>query len=261
MNRYVIVFHGKGALTMRTLIGILQAALQIVTLAVGFTAAKANDALPETPELIGYVSDYARVISPAHERRLAEIGSELERKTGFVVRVVTLPSLGGSEIDRFATYLLDRWCDSATAASTILIVDAVAEKQMRVELGEGLSDVLTPKLREDVQRQLMFPLLSRGNRGEAYTLAVTELSVAIGMNRKVALYSVPGYLSLQPAAYPPFPANRKQLPELLLFVPLLMFMVGMARLEIKMARATPVFGALFRSKWQSRWSSFRRLLH
>ena len=41
---------------------------------------------------------------------------------------------------------------------------------------------------------------------------------------------------------------------LLLFVPLLIFMIGMARLETKMARATVVFGEVFQARWRGRWN-------
>lgn len=229
---------------MRIRLRILQRIMQIVCLLVAVPFAGANETLPVAPEPIGFVSDYGRVVAPSYERRLAEIGSELERKTGVRIRVVTLPGLGGADIEAFSKYLLRSWMDSAHAARTILIVDAVADKKMRVTLGEGLGDVITPDLSATVQRQVMLPLLLRGHRGEAYTLAVTELSVAIGMSERVALYSVPGYLKLQPAAYHPNGEEAESFPEILYFVPLLIFMVAMARLENRMARATQVFGAV-----------------
>ncbi|MBK6764913.1 MAG: TPM domain-containing protein [bacterium] len=216
------------------------------------------DAVP-VPEQIGYVSDYGRVIDPADERRLVDISEELERKTGVRVRVVTVPTLGGADIDQVSPALLKAWGDSAMAARTILILDAIAEKKARIELGVGLNSIVTPEVSHTVQKQVMLPLLSRGDRGEAYLLAVTELSVAIGLYEKVALYSVPGYLKLQPAVFNPRAVHSEKLPELLLFIPLLIFMVGMVRLENRLACATVVFGAVFRRNWRRRIEWLKRM--
>lgn len=257
---YVIVFHEKGALTLNTLSGILQRLLQVAILGVLAVNAQADEvALATVPEQIGYVTDYGRVIDPSDERRLAEIGSELERKTGVRVRVVTVPSLRGADIDQVSPALLRAWGDSAMAARTILILDAIAEKKARIELGVGLNNIVTPEISQTVQKQVMLPLLSKGDRGEAYLLAVTELSVAIGLSEKVALYSVPGYLKLQPAVYRPDSGGREKLPDILLFIPLLIFMVGMVRLENRMACATVVFGAVFRRNWRRRIDWMKRM--
>lgn len=245
---------------MKTLIGILQRVLQVAIIAVSASAGWAGEALPPlVPEPIGYVSDYGRVIDPTDERRLADISSELERKTGVRVRILTIPNLGGSDIDQITPVLLKAWGDSAEAARTILILDAIAEKKARIELGVGLGNAVTPEISRIVQQQVMMPLLSKGDRGEAYLLAVTELSVAIGLAERVALYSVPGYLKLQPAVYRADGVNPERLPEILLFVPLLIFMVGMARLENRMARATVVFGEVFQRNWKRRFEWMRRM--
>lgn len=261
MGTYVIVFHEKGALTLKTLIGILQRVLQVAIIAVSASTGWADEASPPlVPEPIGYVSDYGRVIDPTDERRLADISCELERKTGVRVRVLTIPSLGGMDIDHVSPMLLKAWGDSAEAARTILILDAIAEKKVRIELGAGLGNAVTPDVSRTVQQQVMMPLLSKGDRGEAYLLAVTEISVAIGLAERVALYSVPGYLKLQPAVYRADARDQpKKLPELLLFVPLLIFMVGMARLENRMARATVVFGEVFQRNWKRRIEWVKRM--
>lgn len=260
LGTYVVVFHEKGALTLKTLIGILQRVLQVAIIAVSASTGWADEALPPpVPEPIGYVSDYGRVIDPVDERRIADISSELERKTGVRVRVLTIPSLGGSDIDLVSPVLLKAWGDSADAARTILILDAIAEKKVRIELGVGLGRAVTPDVSRTVQQQVMMPLLTKGDRGEAYLLAVTELSVAIGLAERIALYSVPGYLKLQPAVYRADGARAERLPEILLFVPLLIFMVGMARLENRMARATVVFGEVFQRNWKRRIEWLKRM--
>ncbi|MCB9367473.1 MAG: TPM domain-containing protein [Calditrichaeota bacterium] len=233
--------------TMRPVFGTLQWPLHLALLWLFAATVQADSTHSAMPQPIGYVSDFAKVIAPADERRLAAISEELERKTDVIVRVVTVPSLDGLDIEDFSRFLLESWMDSGQATKTILIVDAVADKRMRVSLGDGLNRMVTPAVSETVQRQVMMPLLSRGHRGEAFVLAITEFSVAIGRSQHVALYSVPGYTRVYPASFSARPPVHSSTNELLLFIPLLIFMVSMARLETKMARATVVFEDVFRA--------------
>ncbi len=245
---------------MKPPIGILQRVLQLACLVFATLVARADEAaLPVVPEPIGYVSDYARVVDPSDERRLAQIGAELERKTGVRIRVLTVPNLGGQDLDYIAKALLAAWSESKEKAdNTILILDALAEKRVRIELGKNIPRLISDEVSQRVQQQVMLPNLAQGERGEAYLLAVTELSVAIGLEQQVALYTVPGYLKLQPAVYRPNSKNTNELPDILLFIPLLVFMVGMARLETRMARATQVFDKVFRQTWGGRLSRVGR---
>ncbi|MBL0062517.1 MAG: TPM domain-containing protein [bacterium] len=140
-----------------------------------------------------------------------------------------------------------------------MILDALAEKRVRIRLGENIPHLISDEVSKRVQQQVMLPNLAQGERGTAYLLAVTELSVAIGLEQQVALYTVPGYLKLQPAVYRPNGENKNKLPDILLFIPLLVFMVGMARLETRMARATQVFDKVFRQTWVGGWKVDRAI--
>lgn len=262
VGRYVIVFYGKGSLTLKTSFGILRNSLQIALFAsVTIVTWASETTLPPIPEPIGYVSDYGQVIDPSDERKLAQIGAELERKTGVRIRVLTVPDLGGQDLDYISKALLAAWSETPQVAEhTILILDALAEKRVRIELGEAIPNLMSEEVSKRVQQQVMLPHLAKGDRGAAYLLAVTEMSAAIGLESRVALYSVPGYLKLQPAVYRPNDQKKTSLPELLLFVPLLIFMVGMARLETRMARATVVFGDAYRQSWTRRFARLRSRL-
>jgi len=232
--------------------------LQIASLFILLNTGWATEGVaPPIPEPIGYVTDYGRVIEPGIERKLASISSELERKTGVRIRVLTVPDLGGQNLDLVAKQLMAAWSETPeVAARSILVIDAMAEKKIRIELGSDIPHLVSDEVSQRVQQQVILPHLARGERGPAYLLAVLELSAAIAMQERVALYSVPGYLKLQPAVHRPATASANGPSELLLFVPLLIFMVGMARLESKMARATVIFGDVFRRKWRGRYRKF-----
>lgn len=212
------------------------------------------------PEPIGYVSDFGRVMSPKFERRLADIGSELERKTGIRLRVVTLPSLQGIAIEDAAATLLSEWSESDEAQShTVLILDAMADKKMRVEMGAEMLNILTPELSERIQQQVMLPHLVRGEREDAYLLGAIEIAVSVGLAEHVALYTVPGFLKLQPALHQPLVKQSPSPYELLCCAILLGFMGVMIRLQNKIAPATQVFSPLFVSSARTRIRSLRKL--
>jgi len=257
-NCYVLVFHGKGALIVTTRCGILHGFALLALCMLPMGNLQADEACPPVPQPIGYVTDYARAISPSDERRLAVVASELERKTGVRVRILTLPYLGGADFEALSKGVLAAWSETPEiGARMILIIDALAEKKMRIEYGPEIGSMLSEEASKRMQTQVMLPFLAQGDRGSAYLFAVTELSVAIGLEQKVALYTVPGYLKLQHASLGPQPTAPKRTNDLLLFIPLLVFMVGMARLETKMARATVVFDSVFRKRWAGRFHNMR----
>lgn len=246
---------------MKTTLGILQKLLQIACFALPIQAGWAESVnLSTIPEPIGYVSDYARVLEPTDERKLATISAELERKTGVRIRVLTLPNLGEAELEEVSSELLAAWSESPEIANhSILIIDVINDKRLRIEMGSDIPKLMSEDVSQRVQSQVILPNLVKGDRGSAYVLAVLEISTAIGLKEQVALYTVPGYLRLQPAVHKAGARSGNSPNELLLFVPLLIFMVGMARLENKMARATVIFGDVFRARMRRRLARLRNL--
>ena len=74
---------------------------------------------------IGYVTDLARLVDPETERKICDISSELERKTGIRVTVVTVPDLFGYEIEDFTAELLTLWIPNPSLrAQSVVIIDA-----------------------------------------------------------------------------------------------------------------------------------------
>lgn len=247
---------------MKHPIGILHRFGQIALLAMLVVLPKdmrASDAI--FPEPIGYVSDFGRVMSPKYERKLAEIGGELERKTGIRLRVVTLPSLQGVAIEDATATLLSEWSESEEAQShTVLILDAMADKKMRVEMGAEMLSILTPELNQRIQEQVMLPHLVRGEREDAYLLGAIEIAVSVGLAERVALYTVPGFLKLQPALHQPQPRQSPSPYELLCCAILLAFMGLMIRIQDTIAPATRVLSPLLFDRARNRVRSLRRLL-
>jgi uncharacterized membrane protein YgcG len=174
---------------------------------------------------IGYVTDLARIVEPEQERKICDIASELERKTGVRTAVVTVPSLDGSEIEVFAQQLLEYWIPNpARRAKTILLIDAPAEEKLRLEIGKDLDTLLSKQAANRVQNQVLLPSLRKGDKGMAYLLTITELAAEIADRKGVTLYRLkgPGFLMNQPAAIAKPESSERDTSFSLWFLPVIM---------------------------------------
>src|SRR5690242_7578013 len=64
---------------------------------------------PKTLRPQGYVSDFARVISPDTKQIIENICGELDKKAQAQIAVVTVRSLEGESVDEYSVNLATRW--------------------------------------------------------------------------------------------------------------------------------------------------------
>jgi uncharacterized protein len=90
-----------------------------------------------------YVNDFAQVIDAADAQRIKDMLGSVEDQTGIEVSVVTINSMQdyqgtGSTIELFATALFNTWgIGKADKNNGILLLVAVKDRKMRIELGSG----------------------------------------------------------------------------------------------------------------------------
>ena len=102
----------------------------------------AQAALPApTPEL--YVNDYAQVLSEGTHARLLEQSRALHKATGAQIAVLTVPSLEGKDIKAYGYAVASSWkLGDADKDNGVLILLAVQDRKIRVEVGSGLEGCL-----------------------------------------------------------------------------------------------------------------------
>ena len=150
----------------------------------------------------GYVTDLAQLVEPEVERKICDIATELERKTGIRIAVISVPELYGYDIEDFTHELLNQWFQNPIVrAHSVLIIDAPNDKKLRLEMGVALDTILTTEASRRIREQVLLPALQKGNKGQAYLLTITELAAAIADHQNVTLYQLlgPGFLKNQPA--------------------------------------------------------------
>ncbi len=121
-------------------------------------------AQPKLPPLTGRVVDLANVMSPVQEGALAEQLASHETRTSNQVVVVTLPSLQGYDIERFAVDLFRAWgLGRKDRNNGVLLLAAPTEREVRIEVGYGLEGTLTDALSSDIIRSRILPRFRTGD--------------------------------------------------------------------------------------------------
>lgn len=116
------------------------AALAALLLAVGTAFAAVSLPAPTTDF---FVADYAGVLSPDTKQYIMEKSTAYHTSDGTQLVVATIPSLEGASIEQYALELARSWgVGSSEADNGLLILLAVNDREIRVEVGYGLEGVL-----------------------------------------------------------------------------------------------------------------------
>jgi uncharacterized protein len=102
------------------------------------------------PQPVGYVNDFANVIPSDSRSRLEALSQQLHAATRGDLVVVTLADLGGRPVEEVSLRLGREWKvggtgqagDQARNAGVIILL-AIAERQCRVEVGQGAEGFVT----------------------------------------------------------------------------------------------------------------------
>ena len=142
----------------------------------------------QSPELAptGFINDFAGVLSPSAKRALETFSTELKQKTGAEVAVAIVPSLGDETIETYTNLLAEQWGVGDEEDRGVLILLAIQDRQLRVEVGYGLEPII-PDGRAGEIRDRMTPLLRAGNYDAAVTVAVAQVGRIVAQDAGVSL--------------------------------------------------------------------------
>jgi len=112
------------------------------------------------PESRGAINDFAEVLSPAAERSMEQIAIELLQKTGAVVVVVTMQTIGDEEYTDYANRLYAAWGIGQKGDDRgVLILDVIDIRKIRIEVGYGLEGIIPDGLAGEIRDRYMVPHL------------------------------------------------------------------------------------------------------
>jgi len=151
------------------------------------------DAAP-LPELTAPVNDVAHVIDPASAAEIDRTSRALQAKTGDAVVVVTVPTIEGwGDINEYAVKLYEnhgRGIGEKGKDNGILIVLAMKERKVKIEVGYGLEMWITDGFAGETIREYMAPRFREGQFGAGLRAGAERIITRIAQGRNVTLDGV-----------------------------------------------------------------------
>jgi len=109
----------------------------------GTTSITASDLLAK-PAQRAYIVDTAGMVSAEDAAQISKIGAELRSKTKAEIVVVTVPTLGDTDIESYANELFRSWgIGDARLNNGVLLLIAKDDRAFRIEVGYGLEGAIT----------------------------------------------------------------------------------------------------------------------
>lgn len=143
-----------------------------MVLAASFAPAHAED----FPKLTGRVVDDAHLLQPAEIAALDAKLAGLEAQSQRQIVVVTVPSLGGDEIEDYSIKLARAWGigDKQRNDGLVLLI-APNEHKIRIEVGYGLEGIVTDAVSFLIIRHDLTPRFKAGDYAGGINAAVDAL--------------------------------------------------------------------------------------
>ena len=116
------------------------------------------------PRPAGHVNDFAGVMRPEAVQQLESALIELEHVTGAEMAVATVPTVPDGNIEQAAVDLFHQWgVGKQRADNGVLLLCAVQDRKVRIEVGYGLEPVLPDAVCGRIIREQMVPFFRAGD--------------------------------------------------------------------------------------------------
>jgi len=152
--------------------------LSILLLSVSFL----SYAQKSVPELWGQrVHDDAHVLKQETVESLEKMLKDYEDSTSNQIAILTVTSLEGEVLEEYALKVAEKWkLGQKEKDNGVLLLIAVDDHEMRIEVGHGLEGVLTDAMCNRIIRNEMAPNFRRGDFDAGVLAAITGITKAIG---------------------------------------------------------------------------------
>ncbi|MGE0042204.1 MAG: YgcG family protein [Vicinamibacterales bacterium] len=172
----------------------LGAAVVVALVAAALAAPAAAAAQPAPPELTAPVNDFAGVLDGAAEAELDRVIRALEAASGDAIVVATVDTFQPwGSLQQYATAMFENHGKGIGAAGKdngLLVVLAVADRQVRFEVGYDLEAFVTDGFAGETSRQVMVPFFQQGDYGGGLVAGVSRAAQRIAEGRNVSLDGV-----------------------------------------------------------------------
>src|SRR6204780_62749 len=150
-----------------------------------FASRSQTSQLPDKP--LGYVSDFANVLSPDAKAKLTALCTEVDQKAKAQIAVVTVPTLDGQSAFDYSYNLATKWGVGPKQVSRgVLILYATNDHKYWTQVGYGLEGILPDGKVGGFGREAV-PILRQGNYDAALLLVTRRIADVIAQDAGVTL--------------------------------------------------------------------------
>ena len=152
-------------------------------------------AQPLPPELTAPVNDFAHVVDADSAAKMDELIRSLQRASADVVVVATVDTFQPyGDIREYAVKMFEnrgRGIGQKGKDNGLLILLAVKDRQVWVEVGYDLEEFITDGYAGELSRKVMVPEFRNGDYGAGLLAGVTRIASRIAERRNVTLQGAP----------------------------------------------------------------------
>ncbi len=145
------------------------------------------------PKPKGWVNDYAGKLSQSTKSDLLKWITELKEKTGFEIAVAIIPDIGDENYNDYATELYNKWLIGSKDDMGVLVMVAVNQRKVRIEVGYGAESIITDSYAGRVRNDYLIPYLKKGDYNTAIKMTVAAISSKVAKNFNVTLTGLPKF--------------------------------------------------------------------
>lgn len=171
------------------------AAVLVLAFALFTASVSAQSSNAAIPELTKPVNDFAGVIDGASAQRIEQTIRALESASGDIIVVATVKTVRPyADIREYAVQMFanhGRGIGARGKDNGLLILLALEERRVWVEVGYGLEGFITDGFSGQVSREVMTPEFRSGNYGQGLFAGTNAIAGRIAEGRNVQLTGVP----------------------------------------------------------------------
>lgn len=135
----------------------------------------------DLPRPRGYVNDYAGILDGGRARQIEAACASIEQSTGVEMSVVIIESLDGSTVEEMGLRFLEEWGVGKKGQDNgVVILVAMKDRQIRIENGYGIEEVLPDGKAGEVIRYDIAPRFKQGDYGGGLLAAVYKIGKIVG---------------------------------------------------------------------------------
>lgn len=128
------------------------------------------------PEPVGFINDFAELISREDKNKLETLFSELQNKTTAEIAVVTIETTQPLDIETYAVKLFEKWGIGKKGKDNgLLLLVALKDRKVRIEVGYGLEGAVPDVLAKQIISNTIIPYFKKGN----YSAGIVQGSQAL----------------------------------------------------------------------------------